>query len=179
MSFSDTYQKEIIPKICRELNIKNILAAPKINKIVVSVGMKEVLDNPKAMDTVVSDLMTITGQKPSVTRAKKAIAAFKLRQGDKIGLKVTLRGRKMYDFLEKLITIVLPRVRDFRGVSLNSFDDNGNYNLGISEYIVFPEIDSGKVDRLRGLEITIVTTAGAKDKAKALLTHFGMPFEKK
>lgn len=178
MSFQETYQKQIIPKLKEELKKDNALAVPRLLKIVVNVGMKEALENPKSLEVVTNDLSSITGQKPVVTKAKKAIATYKLRAGDKIGLKVTLRGTKMYDFLEKLIAIVFPRVRDFRGLSLSSFDEKGNYSLGIAEYVVFPEIDSGKIDKIRGLEVTICTSAKNKAEAKALLTHLGLPFEK-
>ena len=174
----ETYQTKIIPKLKEELKKDNALAVPRLLKIVVNVGMKEALENPKSLETVTTDLMSITGQKPVITKAKKAIATYKLRAGDKIGLKVTLRGTKMYDFLEKIIAIVFPRVRDFRGLSLSAFDENGNYSLGISEYLVFPEIDSGKIDKIRGLEVTICTSAKNKVEAKALLTHLGLPFEK-
>jgi len=174
----DHYQKQIISKLKEELKVANSLAIPRLLKIVVNVGMKEAMENPKSLDIVSADLASITGQKPVITKAKKAIATYKLRAGDKIGLKVTLRGTKMYDFLEKIIAIVFPRVRDFRGVSLSAFDEKGNYSLGIAEYVVFPEIDSGKIDKVRGLEVTICTSAKNKDEAKALLTHLGLPFEK-
>lgn len=174
----ETYQKQIIPKLKEELKKDNALAVPRLLKIVVNVGMKEALENPKSLEVVTADLASITGQKPVITKAKKAIATYKLRAGDKIGLKVTLRGVKMYDFLEKLIAIVFPRVRDFRGLSLSAFDEKGNYSLGIAEYVVFPEIDSGKIDKIRGLEVTICTSAKNKEEAKILLTHLGLPFEK-
>lgn len=178
MSLQENFQKQIIPKLKEDLKKENSLAVPKLIKIVVNVGLKEALENPKSLETVNADLMSITGQKSVITKAKKAIAAYKLRAGDKIGLKVTLRSKKMYDFLEKLISIVFPRVRDFRGLSLSSFDEKGNYSLGIAEYIVFPEIDSGKIDKIRGMEVTICTSAKNKAEAKALLTHLGLPFEK-
>lgn len=156
----------------------NPMAKPRLIKIVLNVGVKEALTDKKALETVSADLATITGQKPAVRLAKKSIAAFKLRQGQPVGMMVTLRGIRMRAFLQKLVTIVLPRVRDFHGVPLSGFDGKGNYTLGVKEQIVFPEIDYGKVDKIRGLEITIVTTAHNNDEGKALLTELGMPFAK-
>lgn len=177
-SLQENYQKEIAPRLIEEMGYKNRLAAPRLVKIVVNVGLSEALGDKKVLEVMSGQLAQITGQKPKVTHAKKAIAAFKLRMGDAIGLAVTLRGRKMYDFLEKLVAIVLPRVRDFRGVSLSAFDGRGNYNLGIAEIMVFPEIDYSRLDKIRGLEITIVTTAGDDEKGKRLLELLGMPFQK-
>ena len=154
------------------------MAAPKLKKIVVNIGLSEALDNKKALEAASEDLAMITGQRPKTTRARQSIAGFKLRKGQSIGLMVTLRGRRMYDFLEKLISVVLPRLRDFQGVSLKSFDGQGNYSLGIPEQIVFSEIDHSKVDKVRGLEMTIVTNARTNEKAKRLLELLGMPFEK-
>ena len=156
----------------------NIMAKPKLEKIVINVGIKEAIADKKVLEKAIEQLGIITGQKPIITKAKKAIATFKLREGDEIGLKVTLRGKKMQDFFIKLVAIVLPRVRDFRGVSLKSFDGKGNYSLGFKEQIVFPEIDYGKIDRIRGLEITICTTAKNDEDGKNLLQELGMPFKK-
>lgn len=177
-SLQENYQKEIVPKLMEELGYKNRLAAPRLVKIVVNTGLSEALGDKKVLDLMSGQLAQITGQKPKVTRAKKAIAGFKLKAGDAIGLAVTLRGRKMYDFLEKLVAIVLPRVRDFRGVSLSAFDGRGNYNLGIAEIMVFPEIDYSRLDKIRGLEITIVTSAKNDEEGKKLLEILGMPFAK-
>lgn len=160
------------------LQDKNLLSLPRLKKVVLNVGLKEGLENEKVFETVTADLSAITGQKPIITKAKKAIANFKLRIGDKIGIKVTLRKKKMFDFLEKLITMVLPRVRDFRGISGSCFDKNGNYTLGLSEYSIFPEIDTSKMDKIRGLEITIVTTAKNPAEGKILLESLGFPFKK-
>lgn len=157
---------------------KNIMAIPKLMKIVVNVGAKEALDDKKVLDKIVEELTLITGQKPMIRLAKKSIAAFKLREGQAVGVSVTLRGQKMKDFISKLIGIVLPRVRDFHGVSLSSFDGHGNYTLGFKEQIVFPEIDYGKIDKIRGLEAVIVTSAKNDEEGKALLTELGMPFGK-
>lgn len=169
---------EINQKLKEELGLKNIMAVPRLIKIVVSVGLKEALTDKKVLDTVSEQLTTITGQKPAVRKSKKSIAAFKLRAGEPIGLAVTLRGQRMSDFLEKLNTIVFPRVRDFHGISLKSFDGKGNYSVGFSEQIVFPEIDYGKIDKIRGLEVTIVTNAKDDSKGLALLKALGLPFKK-
>lgn len=178
MNLFEKYQKEILPDLQKELNIKNILSVPKLTKIVVNVGLGEALIDHKVMDRVVEQMTVITGQKPLITKAKVAISAFKLRIGDKVGVKTTLRGRRMYDFFEKLVRIVLPRVRDFRGVSKKSFDGQGNYNLGLNEQSVFPEIDYSKIDKVRGLEITFVTSAKNDEGAYQLLQKLGMPFQK-
>lgn len=177
-SFEEKYKKEILPQLVKELGLNNLLAAPRVEKVVVNVGLKEGADDKEVLTSASQILSLITGQKPKLARAKKAIAGFKLQAGDPIGLTVTLRGRRMFDFLEKLFKIVLPRMRDFQGVSNRSFDGRGNYSLGIPEQIVFPEVDYTKVDKVRGLEITVVTTTDSDKQAKKLLTLMGMPFEK-
>jgi len=172
------YKTEVLSKLKEEFKIKNSLAVPKIVKIVVNIGLSEALTNKKAIQSAADHLALITGQRPIATKAKRAISGFKLMQGSEIGLKVTLRRQRMYDFLEKIITIVLPRVRDFRGVLEESFDDRGNFTLGLRESLVFPEIDYSKIDKVRGLELTIVTTAKTNKKGKRLLELLGMPFKK-
>ena len=162
----------------KKFNYKNIMQVPKIDKIVINMGVGEARDNPKALEAAVGDLQIITGQKAVTTRAKNSVANFKIREGMAIGCKTTLRGEKMYDFLERLITIALPRVRDFRGVNANSFDGRGNYALGIKEQLIFPEIEFDKVDKVRGMDVIVVTTAKTDEEARELLTLFGMPFEK-
>ncbi|WP_457568677.1 50S ribosomal protein L5 [Desulfurobacterium sp.] len=174
----EKYKKEIIPALKKKFNYKNIMEIPKIEKIVVNMGVGEAVQNIKALENAMRDLELITGQKPSVRRAKRSEAGFKLRQGMPIGAKVTLRGDRMYDFLDRLISIALPRVRDFKGLSPRSFDGRGNYNFGLTEQVVFPEIDYDKVDAIRGMNITIVTTAKTDEEAKALLEAFGFPFRK-
>ena len=174
----ERYQKEISPALMKTLGLTNIMQIPRITKVVINIGLGEAMDNPKALDAAVIDLTTITGQKPVVTKARKSIANFKLREGRAIGTAVTLRGDRMWAFLDRLMNIVLPRVRDFRGVSPNSFDGRGNYTLGLREQIIFPEIEYDKVDKVRGLEITIVTTATTDEQATALLALLGMPFRK-
>lgn len=174
-------REEISPKLQKELGIRNVMAVPVLKKIVINSGVKNAISDKKNIEIVANALTAITGQKPKVTAAKKAIASFKLREGDKIGLVVTLRGKRMYDFFEKLIGIVLPRLKDFHGVRKNSFDEAGNYTLGFSEFNIFPEIDIGKMDTAligQGLEITIATTAGNKERGFAFLTELGVPFEK-
>lgn len=177
-NLKEKYQKEIAPKLAKELGLANILAAPKIEKIVINIGLSEAMEDKKTLEASSHDLAVITGQKPKVNKARRSIAGFKLRAGQPIGLMVTLRGQRMYDFFEKLVAVVLPRLRDFQGVSLKSFDRQGNYSLGIPEQIVFPEVDYARVDKVRGLEITIVTNAHTDEKAKRLLELLGMPFEK-
>lgn len=172
------YNEEIKEKVQKELGITNPMAVPQLSKIVVNIGVRNAVGDKKGVEAVSDILGTITGQKPKITRAKKSISQFKLRQGDKIGVVVTMRGTRMYEFLEKLIAVVLPRIKDFRGVKKDSFDPKGNYTLGIIEYSVFPEIDTGKIDRIQGLEISIVTTARDKKEGQALLTALGMPFQK-
>jgi len=172
------YQEEIAPKLAKGFGLKNRLAVPKVEKVVINLGIGEGADDKDVIDKASQDLSVITGQKPKVARARVSIAGFKLQEGAPIGLVTTLRGKRMYDFLEKLFKIVLPRLRDFRGLPTKSFDGQGNYNLGISEYTVFPEIDYSKVGKARGLEITIVTNTQDNQKAKKLLELLGMPFEK-
>jgi large subunit ribosomal protein L5 len=172
------YQKEVRRKLQDEFGIKNPMAIPKVEKVVLNMGMGEAISNAKILDTAVEELATITGQKPVVTKAKKSIASFKLREGQSIGTMVTLRGDKMYEFLDRLINIALPRVRDFRGVPTKSFDGRGNYTLGIRDHVIFPEIDPGKVDKSKGMNITIVTTAKTDEQARVLLRELGMPFGK-
>ena len=172
------YQKEVIPALMKKFQYKSIMEVPKLEKVVINIGLGDLKDNPKALDNAMNDLQIITGQKPIVTKAKKSIAAFKLRQGANIGLKVTLRSGKMYDFVYKLFNLALPRVRDFRGVSDNSFDGRGNYSMGVKEQLIFPEIEYDKIDKLRGMDICFVTTAKTDEEAKELLTLLGMPFKK-
>ncbi len=172
----EKYRSEIAPAIAKEFEIKNKMAIPKLEKIVVNMGVGEAIGNSKILDVVVDELTAITGQKPVVTKAKKSIAAFKLREGMKIGSMVTLRGNRMYEFLDRLISVALPRVRDFRGISPKSFDGRGNYTLGIKEQLIFPEIDFNKVDKTRGMNISIVTTATNDEQARSLLKSLGMPF---
>lgn len=176
MGLKERYRQEIIPQLMKRFNYKNIMQVPRLEKIVINMGVGEAIQNPKALEAAVNDLMQITGQRPIVTKARKSIAAFKLRSGMKIGCKVTLRGDRMYDFLDKLINVVLPRVRDFRGVSPRSFDGRGNYTLGLREQVIFPEIDYDKIDKVRGMDITIVTTAPNDEEARELLRYAGMPF---
>lgn len=177
-SLQQTYTKDIAPKLMKELGVKNPMAVPKLVKIVINSSMGEALRDGKVMEKMSAQLAVITGQKPVVTRAKRAISSFKLRAGDAIGLKVTLRGTRMFDFLTKLIGIALPRVRDFRGISAKGFDGKGNYTLGIKEQTIFSDLDYSLVDKTRGLEVTFVTTAKQNDHAKKLLNLLGLPFEK-
>jgi large subunit ribosomal protein L5 len=172
----ERYQKEVAPAIAKEFGIKNRMAVPRVDKIVVNMGMGEAIANAKVLDTAVEELKAIVGQKPVITKAKKSIASFKLRQGMPIGVMVTLRGERMYEFLDRLVSVALPRVRDFRGVSPKAFDGRGNYTIGIREQLIFPEIDFNKVDKMRGMNISIVTTARNDDQARALLKGLGMPF---
>jgi large subunit ribosomal protein L5 len=170
------YREEIVPQLMQEFGYKNVMQVPKLEKIVVNIGLGEAIQNAKAIDAAVGDLATITGQKPVVTKAKKSIAAFKLRAGMPIGAMVTLRGQRMYEFLDRLIAIALPRIRDFRGVSPNSFDGRGNYTLGLREQLAFAEIDYDKIDKVRGLEMSFVTTARTDEEGRRLLALLGMPF---
>ncbi len=172
----ERFQKEIAPAIAREFGIKNRMAVPQLEKIVINMGMGEAIANPKVLDTASEELKAICGQRPVITRAKKSIASFKLRQGTAIGVTVTLRGERMYEFFDRLVSIALPRVRDFRGVSPKAFDGHGNYTIGIREQLIFPEIDFNKVDKLRGMNISIVTSAPNDEQARALLKGLGMPF---
>jgi len=170
------FEKEVAPALVKELELHNPMAVPRLHKIVVNMGVGEATQNAKVLDPAVNELGQITGQKPVVTRAKKSIAAFKVRQGQSIGAMVTLRGDRMYEFFDRLVNIVLPRVRDFRGVSTKSFDGRGNYTLGLHDQLIFPEIDYAKVDKLKGMNVTIVTTAVNDNHARTLLKHMGMPF---
>ncbi|MGC9293148.1 MAG: 50S ribosomal protein L5 [Acidobacteriaceae bacterium] len=172
----EKYLKEIKPALQKELGIQNTMAVPRLDKIVLNMGLGEATQNVKVMDPLLADLAQIAGQKPVVTKAKKSIAAFKVREGMPIGAMVTLRGDKMYEFLDRLISTALPRVRDFRGVSSKSFDGRGNYTLGMRDQLIFPEIDYARVEKLKGMNVTIVTTAKDDNHARALLRHFGMPF---
>ncbi|MFP3916265.1 50S ribosomal protein L5 [Lysinibacillus telephonicus] len=174
----EKYLKEVSPALMSKFNYKSVMQVPKVEKIVINMGVGDAVQNSKALDAAVEELTIITGQKPVVTRAKKSIAGFRLREGMPIGAKVTLRGERMYEFLDKLIAIALPRVRDFRGVSKNAFDGRGNYTLGVKEQLIFPEIDYDKVSKVRGMDIVIVTTANSDEEARELLTQFGMPFQK-
>ena len=173
----EQYQKEVVPALMKKFNYKSVMEVPKLEKIVINVGLGDMKDNPKALDNTINDLKIITGQTPIVTKAKKAIAAFKIREGVNIGCKVTLRSGKMYDFAYKLFNVALPRVRDFRGVSNNSFDGRGNYSMGIKEQLIFPEIEYDKLDKIRGMDIIFVTTAKTDEEAKELLSLLGMPFQ--
>ena len=175
----DMYKNEIVDAMIKKFEYKNIMEVPKLDKIVVNMGVGEAKENAKLLDAAIKDMETITGQKAIKTRAKNSVANFKIREGMPIGCKVTLRGEKMYEFLDKLVSITLPRVRDFRGVSDTAFDGRGNYTLGVKEQIIFPEINYDKVNKLRGMDIVIVTTAETNEEAKALLTEMGMPFVKK
>ena len=175
----ERYNTEIVPALRKAFDLKNIMQVPRIEKVVVNIGMGEALDNPKALESAVSDLTIVTGQKPVMTKARKSIANFKLREGRLIGTKVTLRGDRMWAFLDRLLSMALPRVRDFRGVSANAFDGRGNYTLGLRDQLIFPEIEYDKIDKLRGMEVTIVTTAKDDDQARVLLQMLGMPFSRK
>jgi large subunit ribosomal protein L5 len=170
------FEKEVAPALLKELELDNKMAVPRLHKIVVNMGVGEATQNAKVLDPAVNELGQITGQKPVVTRAKKSIAAFKVRQGQSIGAMVTLRGDRMYEFLDRLLNIVLPRVRDFKGVSTKSFDGRGNYTIGLHDQLIFPEISYEKVDKLKGMNVTIVTTAANDNQARSLLKHLGMPF---
>ena len=174
----EKYQQEVVPALQKEFNYKNLMQVPSVHKVVVNIGMGEVIQNAKAMDAAVSDLATITGQRPVITRAKRSVAAFKLREGMQIGCMVTLRGDRMFQFLDKLMNVALPRIRDFQGISPEAFDGRGNYTLGLREQLVFPEIDYDKVDKVRGMEVSIVTTARTDEEGRRLLKLMGMPFKK-
>lgn len=170
------YTKEVMPALMKEFGIENPMACPKVEKVVVNMGVGEATQNAKVLDPAVNDLQAITGQKPVVTKARKSIAQFKVREGQSIGAMVTLRGDRMYEFLDRLMNVALPRVRDFRGVNTKSFDGRGNYTLGLRDQLIFPEIDYAKVDKLKGMNVTIVTSAKNDDQARSLLKHMGMPF---
>jgi len=172
----EKYLKEVVPALMQEFKFSSVMQVPRLTKVVVNIGVGEAIQNSKALDNAVGDLTTITGQKPVITKAKKSIASFKLRAGMPIGAMVTLRNQRMYDFLDRLIVLALPRIRDFRGISRRSFDGRGNYSLGLREQIVFPDIDYDKIDKIRGLEVAIVTTAPDDEQAYALLKRLGMPF---
>jgi len=174
-----TYRQTVMAQLTKEFDYGNVMQVPRVDKVVVNIGIGEAKDNDKALDAAVGDVVTITGQKPQLIKAKKSVAAFKLRAGQTVGIKTTLRGRRMWYFLDKLLNVVLPRIRDFRGVNPEGFDGRGNYSLGMREQVVFPEIDYDKIDKLRGLEVSIVTTARSDDEARSLLTRLGMPFRKR
>jgi large subunit ribosomal protein L5 len=174
----EKYLKEIVPSLMSKFNYTSIMQVPKVEKVIINMGVGEAVGNAKALDSAIEDLQTIAGQKPVVTRAKKSIAGFKLREGMPIGAKVTLRGERMYHFLDKLMNVALPRVRDFRGVSSKAFDGRGNYTLGLKEQLIFPEIEYDKIDKVRGMDIVIVTSAKTDEEARELLTQMGMPFRK-
>lgn len=174
----ETYNNEIVDAMMKKFSYKNVMEVPKLEKIIVNMGVGEAKENAKIMDAAVKDLTIITGQKPVVTKAKKSVANFKVREGMSVGAKVTLRGKKMYEFLDRLVNLALPRVRDFRGVNPNSFDGRGNYAMGVTEQIIFPEIQYDKIDKIRGMDVIIVTTANTDEEARELLTQFGMPFKK-
>ena len=173
------YRDTVVPSMTKEFDYANTMEVPRVAKVVVNIGIGEAKDNDKALDAAVGDVVTITGQKPALIKARKSVAAFKLRAGQTVGIKTTLRGRRMWYFLDKLLNVALPRIRDFRGVSPEGFDGRGNYSLGLREQVVFPEIDYDKIDKLRGLEVSIVTTARTDDEARSLLTRLGMPFRKR
>ncbi|MBN1668114.1 MAG: 50S ribosomal protein L5 [Anaerolineales bacterium] len=174
----ERYSTEVVPALMQSLQIENIMQVPRIQKVVVNIGVGEALDNPKSLEGAVDDLTRITGQKPVITKARKSIANFKLREGRAIGVKVTLRGERMWSFMDRLMNVAMPRMRDFRGVSANSFDGRGNYTLGLREQLVFPEIEYDKIDKVRGLEITVVTSAQTDEEGRELLRLLGMPFSK-
>jgi large subunit ribosomal protein L5 len=175
----EKYQQEVVPALQKAFNYRNPMQVPAVKKVVVNIGLGEVIQNPKAMDFAVADLAAITGQRPVITRARRSVAAFKLREGMQIGAMVTLRGERMYHFLDKLMNVALPRLRDFQGVSAEAFDGRGNYTLGLREQLVFPEIDYDKVDKVRGMEVSIVTTARTDEEGRELLKLMGMPFKKR
>ena len=174
-----TYRETIVPQLTKEFDYGNVMQVPRLDKVVVNVGIGEAKGNDKALDAALGDVTTITGQKPQLVKAKKSVAAFKLRAGQTVGIKTTLRGRRMWYFLDKLLNVALPRIRDFRGVTPDGFDGRGNYTLGLREQVVFPEVDYDKIDKLRGLEVSLVTTARTDDEARSLLTRLGMPFRKR
>ncbi len=178
-NLKERYKKEIVPALVQEFSFKNVMQVPRIKKIVVNIGMGEALDNAKALDAAVNDMQIITGQKVMVTRAKKDISNFKLRAGKPIGAMVTLRGEKMWNFLDRLMNVALPRVRDFRGIPSKGFDGRGNYTMGLREQLVFPEIEYDKIDKVRGMEITVVTSAQSDEHGRRLLTLLGMPFQQR
>ncbi|HEY9856896.1 MAG TPA: 50S ribosomal protein L5 [Stenomitos sp.] len=176
MRLHEKYKTDVVPALQKEFGYPNVMAVPRIVKVVINMGLGEAVQNPKGLENAVADLAKIAGQKPVITKAKKSIATFKLRQGMNIGTMVTLRGRRMYEFLDRFMSLALPRIRDFRGVSAKSFDGRGNYSIGVKEQLIFPEIDYDKVDKVRGMDITIVTTAKTDEEARSLLKNMGMPF---
>ena len=173
----EQYEKEVIPAMMKKYNYKSVMEVPRLEKVVINIGLGDIKDNPKSLDNAMNDLSIITGQKPIVTKARKSIAAFKLREGVNVGCKVTLRRGKMYDFVYKLFNVAMPRIRDFRGISANSFDGRGNFSMGVKEQLIFPEIEYDKVDKLRGMDIIFVTTAKTDEEGKELLKLLGMPFK--
>jgi large subunit ribosomal protein L5 len=177
--YKDFYTTEVVPAMMKEFNYRNVMEVPRLEKIVVNIGMGEALENAKALDFAIKDVETITGQHPVITRARKSIAGFKLREGNAIGVKVTLRGNRMYDFIDRLCNISLPRQRDFRGISPDSFDGRGNYSLGLREQLVWPEINYDQIDKVRGMSITVVTSAKTDEEARRMLALFGIPFQKR
>ncbi len=176
MRLHEKYKTDVVPALQKEFGYTNVMAVPRIVKVVINMGLGEAVQNPKGLENAVADLAKIAGQKPVITKAKKSIATFKLREGMNIGTMVTLRGARMYEFLDRFMNLALPRIRDFRGVSAKSFDGRGNYSIGVKEQLIFPEIDYDKVDKVRGMDITIVTTAKTDEEARALLKNMGMPF---
>lgn len=174
----EAYLKTIVPKLMKENNYSSIMEVPRLTKVTINIGMGEAVGNPKALDAALEDLTKITGQKPVFTKARKSISNFKLRQGARIGVMVTLRRERMYEFLDRLMNVAMPRIRDFRGISAKSFDGRGNFNMGIREQLIFPEIDYDKIDKIRGMNISITTTAKTDDECRQLLTELGMPFRK-
>lgn len=179
MNLKERYNKEVVPALKEKFEYKSVMQVPKLEKIVINMGVSDVKDNSKALENAMRDLEIITGQKPIITKAKKSIAAFKVREGMNLGCKVTLRADKMYDFATKLFNVALPRVRDFKGVNPSSFDGRGNYSMGIKEQLIFPEIEYDKIDKVRGMDVIFVTTAKTNEEARALLEMLGMPFEQK
>ena len=177
-NLKELYKNEVVPELVKKFNYKSVMQAPKLEKVVINMGVSDVKDNAKALENAVRDLQIITGQKVVTTRAKKSIAGFKIREGMEIGCKVTLRSEKMYDFVERLFSVALPRVRDFKGLSPNSFDGRGNYSMGVKEQLIFPEIEYDKIDKIRGMDIIFVTTANTDEEAKEMLRLLGMPFSK-
>ena len=177
-NLKELYKNEVVPELVKKFNYKSVMQAPKLEKVVINMGVSDVRDNAKALENAIRDLEIITGQKVITTKAKKSIAGFKIREGMEIGCKVTLRNEKMYDFVERLFTVALPRVRDFKGLSPNSFDGRGNYTMGVKEQLIFPEIEYDKIDKVRGMDIIFVTTASSDEEAKEMLKLLGMPFSK-
>ena len=177
-TLKETYKNDIAPALMKKFGYKSVMQIPKLDKVVINVGCGEARDNAKVIDAIINDLSAITGQRPVVCKARKSVANFKLREGEIVGVKVTLRGEKMYEFLDRLFSVALPRVRDFRGINANSFDGRGNYNMGLKEQLIFPEIDYDKIDKVRGMDLCFVTTATTDEEARELLTLMGAPFAK-